>query len=263
MGNTWGIALHPRSARIARPGMSLSIGRRLARIAAEKRTVHRSAANKSRERAASEVAAAASPSATDDTNAAIRTPGAEAWRRRFSSSHRNGRCVRLSPAPDLSELVGGVDRPQQPEGAEGSNFLHVVGQQRPRPTNAGAALLELHRRLPSQAQTNQSPRITGADGSRWTAPDTTGPSPCPHCHPTTQGWPVSTIWRLKTWCGPSPSSPKADGLMPPGDPDPGARQFTDMQMGACSLNCPVAVVKVDGGISRTCREGGLTDGYHS
>ncbi len=74
--------------------------------------------------------------------------GAEAWRRRFSGSHGNGRCVRLSPVPGPSELVGGVDRPQQPEGAEGSNLLHVVGQQRPRPTNAGMALLELHRGLP-------------------------------------------------------------------------------------------------------------------
>ena len=41
------------------------------------------------------------------------------------------------------------------------------------------------------------------------------------------------------------------------------RVCSTLPTGVWLLNCPVAVVKVDGGISRTCREGGLTDGYHS
>ena len=41
------------------------------------------------------------------------------------------------------------------------------------------------------------------------------------------------------------------------------RVCSTLPTGVWLLNCPGAVVKVDGGISRTCREGGLTDGDHS
>ncbi len=78
------MVLHPRSARVSRPGLSLSIFGSHPRITAERLTVHRSTASKSKERAASVGAAAASPPATDDTKAAIRPPSEVACRRRFS-----------------------------------------------------------------------------------------------------------------------------------------------------------------------------------
>ncbi len=112
------------------------------------------------EGAAIVAAAKASPPATDDTKAAIRPPSEEAWRRRVTGFIGNGRCVRLSPGLAQSELVASVDRPQQPEGAPGTNLLHMVGQKET--GERWSAISRTASPPPVIVQTSQTPRITDA-----------------------------------------------------------------------------------------------------
>lgn len=148
----------------------------------------RRAASQSTDGDASVGACAASPPAADDTEAEaeIQPPSQEACRR-FSGFIGNGRCVRLALALGQSDLVGGVNRPQQFDGAKGTGLLHMVGQERHRPPNAAVAFLALHRGLLSSAQTSQSPRMTGVDCSRWTASDTPRDPPPRPMPPDTTG----------------------------------------------------------------------------
>lgn len=123
---------------------------------------------------------------TPEAEAEIQPPSQEACRR-FSGFIGNGRCVRLALALGQSDLVGGVNRPQQFDGAKGTGLLHMVGQERHRPPNAAVAFLALHRGLLSSAQTSQSPRMTGVDCSRWTASDTPRDPPPRPMPPDTTG----------------------------------------------------------------------------
>ena len=232
------MVLHPRSARVSRPGLSLSIFGSHPRTTAGSLAVHRSTASTSMKRAVSVGAPAASPPATDDTKAAIRAPRDVACRRRFSGVIDNDRCVPRSPAPGPSELVERVDRPQMPEGAQGINLLHVVGQERPRPKEARVALVGLHRGLPSPAQTSHTPRITGAECSRWTAPHAPGALTHALMPPDTTGLArehhVTPEYVLRAMAvlpkGRRPHLPRRDA-------DTGRGQFTHRTMVATSRPC--------------------------
>lgn len=80
MGNAWGIVLHPRDARDALPGLSLSIGGGHRRVTAAGLADGREA-RQPRQAFLDVGAAAASQSVTGDTKAAIRPPGEEAYMR--------------------------------------------------------------------------------------------------------------------------------------------------------------------------------------
>ena len=157
--------LHLRPARISRPGLPLSIFGSHPRTTAESLTVHCSTASTSRERAASVGAPAASPPATDDTQVALRPPSDVACGPRCSVSSATSAAFRAPPRPV---------RPNWPKESTSRSSrkarrasISFTWSGRVTATEESAvALLELHRGLPSQAQTSQSPRITGADCSR-------------------------------------------------------------------------------------------------